>query len=84
MVDVAIQCGFEMHHCTKDHIVLSQWLLEGETSRLPHYTSHFIGAGGLIINDKNEMLVVQEKNGHREGSWGIPGVLNQIYNLGFG
>ena len=64
-----------MHHCTKDYIIFSQWLLKEEKSRLPSYTSHYIGAGGLIINNKNEMLLVQEKNGHRRGVWGIPGVL---------
>ena len=74
LAQVALSSGFEMHHCTKEYLIFSQWLLEGETSKLPNYTSHFIGAGGLIINDKNEMLLVQEKNGNRKGQWGIPGV----------
>jgi hypothetical protein len=31
------------------------------------------GVGGLVINDKREVLVIKEKNGPAKGIWKIPG-----------
>jgi ADP-ribose pyrophosphatase YjhB (NUDIX family) len=50
-------------------------LIDGQASKLQHYCTHVVAAGGLIINDKNEILLVQEKCGYRKDLWGLPGVL---------
>lgn len=63
-----------MHHCTSQYLLFSKWLVLNDKSRLPHYSTHYLGAGGLIINDKSQILLVREKNGVRAGNWGIPGV----------
>jgi hypothetical protein len=47
-----------MHHCTNEYLLFSKWLVEEEESRLPSYTTHYIGTGGLIINDSEEVLLV--------------------------
>ena len=41
---------FEMHHCTKEHIMLSKWLIGKEESRLPCFSTHNLGAAGLVFN----------------------------------
>lgn len=33
-----------------------------------------LGVGGFVVNDKNEILVVKEKNGPATNVWKMPGV----------
>ncbi|XVF51815.1 hypothetical protein PTKIN_Ptkin04bG0214700 [Pterospermum kingtungense] len=73
LVPVAIKEGFEYHHAEKGYVMLTYWLPEGP-SMLPGNASHQVGVGGFVINDKNEVLVVQEKYcaPEFEGLWKIP------------
>ena len=61
LVPVALDNGFRVHHASDAYIMLTLWLPEDEASTLPEYASHFIGVGGLVINDSNEVLLVEEK-----------------------
>ena len=48
---------------------MQHWLPENEPNKLPHYATHFVGVGGLVINDeKDEVLVIQERVSIVEGS----------------
>ncbi len=47
--------------------MLTYWL-SPTTNTLPNYASHFVGCGGLVINDKKEVLAVKEKNGRLTGN----------------
>ena len=38
--------------------MLSLWLLEDRPSKLPNYATHYVGVGGIVINNKNEILLV--------------------------
>ncbi|XVF10888.1 hypothetical protein REPUB_Repub07fG0222200 [Reevesia pubescens] len=60
LVPVAVKEGFEYHHAERGYVMLTYWLPEGP-SMLPANASHQVGVGGFVINDKNEVLVVQEK-----------------------
>ncbi|KAK8998133.1 hypothetical protein V6N11_012664 [Hibiscus sabdariffa] len=60
LVPVAVTEGFEYHHAERGYVMLTYWLPEGP-SMLPANASHQVGVGGFVINDKNEVLVVQEK-----------------------
>lgn len=59
-----------MHHCTEDYLLFSQWL-HSEPNKLPNFTTHYVGAGGIIIHN-NRLLLVQEKNGLKREQWGVP------------
>ena len=61
LVPSALDQGFRVHHASDAYIMLTQWLPEDEESTLPEYASHFIGVGGMVINDNNEVLLVEEK-----------------------
>ncbi|XWS49143.1 hypothetical protein CRYUN_Cryun13aG0138300 [Craigia yunnanensis] len=60
LVPVAVKVGFEYHHAERGYVMLTYWLPEGR-SMLPSNASHQVGVGGFVINDKSEVLVVQEK-----------------------
>ncbi|KAE8702438.1 Nudix hydrolase 8 [Hibiscus syriacus] len=73
LVPVAVKEGFEYHHAERGYVMLTYWLPEGP-SMLPANASHQVGVGGFVINDKNEVLVVQEKYCAPpfSGLWKIP------------
>jgi len=61
LVPVAVDAGFTYHHAGDDYLLLTCELREG--AHIPPYASHYIGAGGVVLNDDNELLVVRERYG---------------------
>ena len=61
LVPIAVEAGFSYHHAGEDYLLLTLPLREG--SHIPPYASHYIGAGGVVLDDNNELLVVREKYG---------------------
>jgi hypothetical protein len=71
--------GFKIHHAREDYVLFYRGLgQEGAENltlaqlRLPSYTSHSVGCGGIVLNEKDELLLVQEKHGPRRGFWNVP------------
>ncbi|KAG8659491.1 hypothetical protein MANES_02G042300v8 [Manihot esculenta] len=60
LVPIAVKEGFQYHHAEPAYVMLTYWLPE-EPCMLPANATHQVGVGGFVINDKNEILVVQEK-----------------------
>jgi len=78
-IPVAVKEGFEFHHAEAGYVMMTQWLSAAE-STLPNNASHQIGVGALVVNDKDEVLVVQEALGPtaaRKDFWKMPtGMMN--------
>eukprot|EP00240_Pyramimonas_obovata_P015640 CAMPEP_0118943280 /NCGR_PEP_ID=MMETSP1169-20130426/38008_1 /TAXON_ID=36882 /ORGANISM="Pyramimonas obovata, Strain CCMP722" /LENGTH=294 /DNA_ID=CAMNT_0006888499 /DNA_START=483 /DNA_END=1367 /DNA_ORIENTATION=- len=80
LVGTAVKAGFEFHHAEPGYVMLTQWLPVEEASTIPSNASHQIGVGALVLNEKNEILVVLEKMGPaaRPGFWKTPtGLVDQ-------
>ena len=58
-VPVATQRGFTYHHAD-DHGVTATLMLIPD-SFIPPYATHYVGAGGVVLNDRDELLVVCER-----------------------
>ncbi|XP_071694193.1 nudix hydrolase 10-like [Rutidosis leptorrhynchoides] len=73
LVETAVKEGFCYHHAEPDYLMLIKWIPK-TTNTIPANASHRVGVGAIVLNDKREMLVVQEKNGVLRGSgiWKIP------------
>ncbi|XP_043718377.1 nudix hydrolase 8-like [Telopea speciosissima] len=73
LVPIAVKQGFQYHHAEREYIMLTYWI-PGGPGLLPANASHQVGVGGFALNDKNEVLVVQEKHCAPEfvGSWKLP------------
>lgn len=65
LIPLAVEAGFTFHHSGTDYLMLTYHLVEG--AFIPPYASHYIGAGGVVLNEREELLVVWE-NAHRSGS----------------
>lgn len=69
----AVDRGFEFHHAEKDYVMLTQWLSDSE-NKLPPNASHQVGVGAFVLNERREVLVVQERSGplRGQGVWKMP------------
>ncbi|KAK9274441.1 hypothetical protein L1049_021688 [Liquidambar formosana] len=70
LVPIAVKEGFEYHHAEQGYVMLTYWIPDGPCM-LPANASHQVGVGGFVINDKNEVLVVQEKYCCSSNSWSL-------------
>ncbi|MCZ6633976.1 MAG: NUDIX domain-containing protein [bacterium] len=72
LIPIATDAGFTFHHSLEDYLLLTHCLVEG--SFIPPFATHYTGAGGVVINDKNELLVVSEKHRRSKNpSYKLPG-----------
>jgi len=79
LLPIFYQHGFENHHCDSDAIMLTRRLQE--RAIIPPYANHTIGIGGLVINQKKELLTIRElahvkKYPH---NWKFPGGMLDPY-----
>ena len=68
-IPIAVSLGFEFHTCEKDYVFMVKRLVEDAI--IPTAVNHTLGVGIVAINEKNELLVVKEKNSKIE--YKIPG-----------
>ncbi|KAL0407184.1 UNVERIFIED_CONTAM: Nudix hydrolase 2 [Sesamum latifolium] len=79
LVEPAVKEGFYFHHAEPKYLMLVHWL-PGTANTLPANASHRVGIGAFVLNEKNEVLVVQEKSGRFRGTgiWKFPtGVVDE-------
>ena len=60
LIPAAVEAGFEFHHADGGYAMLTLQL--EENAHIPPYATHYIGAGGVVINESREILVVSEKH----------------------
>lgn len=79
LVETAVKEGFKFHHAEPKYLMLVYWIPNTENT-IPANASHRVGVGAIVLNEKRELLVVQENSGRFKGSgiWKIPtGIVEQ-------
>ncbi|KAK2441147.1 nudix hydrolase [Trifolium repens] len=79
LVDSAVKAGFSYHHAEPDYLMLVYRIPDTSVS-IPANASHHVGIGAFVVNNKNEVLVVQEISGKFGGTgvWKMPtGVVDE-------
>eukprot|EP00095_Tigriopus_kingsejongensis_P002344 maker-scaffold868_size86715-snap-gene-0.29 protein:Tk02344 transcript:maker-scaffold868_size86715-snap-gene-0.29-mRNA-1 annotation:"nucleoside diphosphate-linked moiety x motif 6 isoform x2" len=71
-VPMLVKNGFTYHHARPDRVALVKWLPKDEKYQVPPYAHQMLGVGGMVINDKDEILVVQERF-RSVDHWKLPG-----------
>lgn len=72
LIPIAVNAGFAFHHTTPDYLMMTKQLVED--AFVPLYATHYIGAGGVVLNDREELLVVCERyRGDRPPYYKLPG-----------
>ncbi|MDP6037326.1 MAG: NUDIX domain-containing protein [Candidatus Latescibacteria bacterium] len=67
LIPIATEAGFSFHHSGQDYLLLTK-RLEAD-ALIPEYATHYIGAGGVVINDREELLVVSELHRRSESPY---------------
>lgn len=52
--------GFVLHHARPECVMMTLWLPDdgADENKLPPYAYHYVGVGGLVFNERGEILVV--------------------------
>ena len=58
LIPVAVNQGFTFHHSADDYLMLTAIFQEG--AWVPHFATHYIGIGGVVLTPERELLVVRE------------------------
>ncbi|URE22106.1 BSD, partial [Musa troglodytarum] len=73
LVQPTVEEGFQYHHAEPSYVMLVYWIPDTKNT-LPVNATHRVGVGAFVMNDKREVLAVQEKSGKFRGSgiWKFP------------
>ncbi len=74
VIPLAAAHGFRFHHAEGESSMLLNWLPENEACPVPDFATHVIGLGGMVINEKYEVLCVKEKRAPAatsQGAWKV-------------
>jgi ADP-ribose pyrophosphatase YjhB (NUDIX family) len=77
LIPAAVASGFIYHHAGEKYLEMTLTLIEG--SYVPPYATHYTGAGGVVIDDEQNLLVIVERyKGKYKRHYKLPGgTLNQ-------
>lgn len=70
LVPSAVSAGFVYHHATPEWLQLTLTLQAG--SYVPPFATHYIGAGGVVLDADRNLLVIQERH-HTRPHLKLPG-----------
>jgi len=78
LMNCAANHGFYFHHAHKEenYVLMCKWVDETMANRLPAYADHYVGVGGIMVNDQNQVLMIQERRSIGQGAskpWKFPG-----------
>ena len=59
LIPIAVAAEFKFHHSAHDYLMLTHQLEEG--AFIPAHASHYIGAGGVVLDARDRLLVVSER-----------------------
>ncbi len=71
LIHTAVNAGFIFHHADTDYLELTLKLVEN--AFIPPYATHYTGAGGVVIDENNNLLVVIEKYRNYKRHYKLPG-----------
>ena len=73
LIPTAQKLGFVLHHAKPEYVMLTHWLDEKDPNQLPGYAMSTVGVGGLVVNKKREVLLIQERYYDIENYFKLPG-----------
>jgi len=71
-VPVLVKHGFKFHNADPNRLALMQWIDPDDTCNVPSYAHTLVGVGGMVVDEDNNVLVVQERF-RFSNHWKLPG-----------
>lgn len=82
VIETLSRWGFDPHHAdvAARTVVLKKWLRPDGEDKIPPFATHQVGCAGLVLNDRNELLLIREWSGPPSRrtptrQWKMPGGL---------
>ena len=72
-MNVAHKHGFYFHHAKDNYVLMVLWMDKSVANRMPGYADHYVGLGGVVINNKNQILLIKENRADDKRKWKLPG-----------
>jgi hypothetical protein len=73
-MNVAVKHGFYFHHASpKGYVLMCLWLDKSTHDKIPSYSDHYVGVGGAVVNERDEILMIQEVRSPEPKPWKMPG-----------
>ena len=60
LIPVAVEAGFTFHHTHEDYLMMTLQMVK--EAHVPPFATHYIGAGGVVLRDQKDLLVVCERH----------------------
>ena len=60
LIPIAVEAGFTFHHSNEDYLMMTLQLVQD--AHVPPFATHYIGAGGVVLRDQKDLLVVCERH----------------------
>ena len=78
LMNVASKHGFYFHHAhqQEDYVLMIKWTDGSMADQFPRFADHYVGVGGVMVNDKEEILLIQEHKNlgySKQTPWKFPG-----------
>ena len=83
LIPIAQKFGFVLHHAKPDYVMLTHWLDENDPNQLPIYAMSTVGVGGLVVNNKREVLLIQERFSNVKDYFKLPDGCLDMGNISF-
>ncbi len=73
LIPIAVEAGFRFHHSSENYLLLTYRLMK--EALIPSYATHYLGVGGVVLNERQELLVVSERyrRNRTSPSYKLPG-----------
>jgi len=71
-VPLLVNKGFKFHHATPERVAMLCWLDPTQECKIPNYAHTLMGVGGMVVNQKDEILAIGEKM-RPDDHWKLPG-----------
>mmetsp|Transcript_14454 Transcript_14454/g.19550 ORF Transcript_14454/g.19550 Transcript_14454/m.19550 type:complete len:125 (+) Transcript_14454:221-595(+) len=70
-MNVASKHSFYLHHAKDDYVLMCKWIDPKVPNRMPAFADHYCGVGGIVINSRDEVLLIEEVRPPKK--WKLPG-----------
>ncbi|MDA0733437.1 MAG: NUDIX domain-containing protein [Chloroflexi bacterium] len=60
LIPIAVEAGFTFHHSNPDYLMMTLQIVQD--AHVPPFATHYIGAGGVVLRDEKDLLVVCERH----------------------
>lgn len=59
-MNIAAKYGFYFHHANRqeNYVLMCLWMDPSTHDKIPTYADHQVGVGGVVINQRDEILLI--------------------------